>query len=68
MPGARKDVVGEPALAERPVKVEACPLGRVPLAVDVGERELAVSGVDTAHRAGGNVLDPGDGEQHSTRH
>jgi len=61
-------MIGEPALPERPVEVEARALGRVPLAVDVGQRELTVSGMDTAYRAGGNVLDLGDREQHSTRH
>src|SRR6476659_2237967 len=65
VPGAGQDVIRERALAERPVEVQAGALGRVPLAVDVGQRELALAGADAAHRPGGDVLDLRDGEQHS---
>ena len=63
VPGAREDVVFDPALAERALQVHAGVLRRVELAVDVGEGDLLVAGPHAAHRSGGNVVHAGDGHE-----
>ena len=51
----------EPALAERPLQVQAVALHRVDLAVDAGERELPLADLHTGERAGFDLFQLRDG-------
>ena len=63
MPGAREHTALQPALAERPLEVEAVRLHGVEAAVAVGQRDLVLAGLDGADGSGGNILDSSDGDE-----
>src|SRR6185312_8459227 len=64
VPGTGQVVVRvEPALAERPLQVQAVALQREELAVQVHERDRLLARLDGRDGAGRNVLDLGDGHE-----
>ena len=63
MPGAREDAPVQPAVAERPLKVEAVRLHGVEASVAVGQRDLVLAGLDAADGSGWNILDSSDGDE-----
>ena len=60
--GTREHAAGHAALSERAVHVGALALQGVEAASRVSERDRPPAGLDGAHLALGNVLDPGDGD------
>ena len=63
MPGAGDHTPVQPAVAERPLEVEAVRLHGVEAPVAVGQRDLVLAGLDATDGSGGNLLDSSDGDE-----
>lgn len=63
MPGTGQHAPVQPAVAERPLEVEAVRLHGVETPVAVGQRDLVLAGLDAADGSGGNLLDSSDGDE-----
>ena len=67
VPGADEVAVLEPALAERPLQVQADAVDRVELVIDVGEGQFLLARLHTGNGSGRDVLDPCDGDERHER-